>query len=136
MRVHLVLVYYIKYSAARYGGCVARGGAKWRKSQGLFRPTGSVRDAKPGIGVRLMSSSEQIKLGSGAYGPSGVQGQSPWPSCNKKKGGPCGPPFLVVLGWISNLEIHVAHAATRGTAGGGFLLRLFGDHRFRGDQQG
>src|SRR5277367_4833419 len=80
MRVHLVLVYYIKYSAARYGGCVARGGAKWRKSQGLFRPTGSVRDAKPGIGVRLMSSSEPIKLGSGAYGPSGVQGQSPWPS--------------------------------------------------------
>src|SRR5277367_5391690 len=82
-----------------------------------------------------MSSSEQIKLGSGAYGPSGVQGQSPWPSCNKKKGGPCGPPFLVVLGWISNLEIHVAHAAARGTAGGALLLRLFGDHRFRGDQQ-
>jgi len=27
-----------------------------------------------------MSNSEQIKLGSGAYGPGGVQGQSPWPS--------------------------------------------------------
>ena len=27
------------------------------------------------------ASLEQIKLGSGAYGPSLVQGQSPWPSC-------------------------------------------------------
>ena len=72
---------------------------------------------------RPKSNSEQTKLGSGAYGPSGVQGQSPWPFLTflcafivaTSAGAAVDPPFEAALSqaYLYNPQLAVARKQLR-----------------------